>query len=121
MNVNKIDESTITVEIDSELYSESVVFKCIYWYGNQFEIDIVKKGLDFFVKIKSKGKALDYDHLVSKLKNDLIDFKTREIVNAETRNIRELLIAKAFSHEDEYDQPPPGDVNDPVGFDPSKV
>jgi His-Xaa-Ser system protein HxsD len=58
--------------------------------------------------------------ILPKIENDLLDFKTREIVSLETKNIRELLIAKAFAFEDEFDEPAPGNINDPVGFDPSK-
>jgi hypothetical protein len=59
--------------------------------------------------------------LLTKIKRDLVDFKTRDIISAETRNIREILIAKAFANDDSFDEPPPDNVNDPLGFDPSNI
>jgi hypothetical protein len=50
------------------------------------------------------------------VQRDLIDFSLRETINRETTNIRELLIAKAFSNG-EYDEIPPGEISDPVGFE----
>jgi His-Xaa-Ser system protein HxsD len=52
-----------------------------------------------------------------KLERDLIDFNLRDIVTKETQNVRDLLIAKAFSNG-EFDEEPRGEVSDPVGFDP---
>ena len=55
---------------------------------------------------------------IKKLKNDLIDFQVRDIVTKETKNVRDLLIAKAFATTDKYETNPPGEVSDPVGFKP---
>jgi hypothetical protein len=41
-------------------------------------------------------------------------------VTKETQNVRDLLIAKAFSNG-EFDELPPGDVSDPVGFSPNEI
>ena len=52
-----------------------------------------------------------------KLTRDLIDFNLRDIVTKETQNVRDLLIAKAFSHG-EFDEVQVGEVSDPVGYMP---
>jgi hypothetical protein len=50
----------------------------------------------------------------------LIDFSLRDIVTKETQNIRDLLIAKAFSNG-EFDEEPTGDASDPVGFNVKSI
>ena len=61
----------------------------------------------------------NFNSIEKKIRQDLIDFKTRDIITEETRNIRDLIIAKAFSKIDDFDSQPPGEISDPVGFDPS--
>ena len=58
-----------------------------------------------------------WDEIEKKIKNDLVDFKTRDIINTETKDIRNILVAKAFYPYEEGLSKPPGDISDPVGFD----
>jgi hypothetical protein len=58
--------------------------------------------------------------LLQKLERDLIDFNLRDIVTKETKNIRDLLTAKAFSNG-EFDELPPGELSDPVGFNVNEI
>jgi hypothetical protein len=57
----------------------------------------------------------ELDLYLQKLERDIIDFNLRDIVTKETQNIRDLLIAKAFSNG-EFDELPPGEITDPVGY-----
>ena len=59
----------------------------------------------------------DLQFYQQKLTRDLIDFNLRDIVTKETQNVRDLLIAKAFSHGEFYEVPV-GEVSDPVGYTP---
>jgi len=59
----------------------------------------------------------DIQALISDIRKNLIDFKTRDLVAKETADIKALLIAKAFANEEDFDEFPPGDLNDPLGFD----
>jgi His-Xaa-Ser system protein HxsD len=121
MVVTPIDETSIQIKIDGTLYSSEVVHKCFYWYAGKYSVDISTEGKSFIVKLADPKQEWDIQSVVSKIKTDLIDFKTREIVSNETKNIREMLIAKAFAHNDEFEEQPSGNINDPVGFDPSKI
>ena len=56
--------------------------------------------------------------LIREIKSDLIDFELRQIIYQETKVIKELLIAKAFAPTDKYENEPPGEVSDPVGYKP---
>jgi len=118
MVVIPIDETSVQIKIDSTLYSLEVIHKCFYWYAGKYSVEISTEGKSFIVKMKEIKEEWDIQSVVSKIQSDLIDFKTREIISADTKNIREMLIAKAFSHNDEFDEQPTGNLNDPVGFDP---
>lgn len=116
MVVNFFDNSNIQLTIDKKLYSSEVIHKCFYWYGGKYSIDI-KDEKDFFIINLSVNNNSNIEKIISKIKTDLIDFQTREIISIETKNIREILLAKAFANSDEFDEIPPGDLNDPIGFD----
>lgn len=113
----------LKVTVDAKLYSEAVLFKCFYWYGNTFEVDINKVDETTFeisMKYTTPGQTADWSNVVSRVKRDLIDFRLRQIVTEETRTVRELIIAKAFAYYEE-EEAPISSVTDPVGFDPQCI
>ncbi len=60
----------------------------------------------FVVKFEIKHGLLfenNVEVLKSCLSQYLIDFKTRDIINKETKNIREILLIKAFANNDEFE------------------
>lgn len=118
MEIEKIQENTYRIYLDKDLYSISTIYKCFYWYKNNLDIDISSKKAFYIIQVSDPDNKLNIDEILPKMRSDLIDFKTREIIYNETRTIRELLIAKAFAHGEEYDHLPPGNLNDPVGFRP---
>jgi His-Xaa-Ser system protein HxsD len=117
---NKIHNGTIELVIDGKLFSKDTVLKTMYWFGDKFLIDIATKEDNFLVSLKPLSSLNlsndDLEHYLQKAQRDLIDFSLRETINKETTNIRELLIAKAFSNG-EYDEAPPGEMTDQVGFE----
>jgi His-Xaa-Ser system protein HxsD len=118
MEVIYIDQSSVNIRIDSTLYSSGVVHKCFYWYAANYSIAIITEEKTFVVKLTALKNESDIESLVGKIQTDLIDFKTREIIAHETKNIREMIIAKAFANSDEFEEKPTGNINDPVGFHP---
>ncbi len=119
MEIKLLNDSTAQIVIDGKLYSSEVIHKCFYWYGDKYSVDIKTEGDFFIVEISELSNGRTIEKIFPKIKNDLIDFKTREVISNETKNVREILIVKAFAQDDEFDEPPPGNVNDPIGFEPS--
>ena len=114
-----MDNRDIVFFADKFLYSKDAIFKCLYWYGANYYTRVSLEGDFYKISLVPKDentfeekKILDILH---KLENDLVDFNLRDIVAKETQNIRDLLVAKAFSNG-EFDELPPGDISDPVGF-----
>lgn len=118
MKIESYEINTIKLTVDSSVYSASVLHKCFYWYAGKMEIDIEKKNNSFIIVLSNIPDHLNKDNLIVKIKKDLIDFSTREIIIQETKDIRTLLIAKAFANGDEFDESPPGLLDDPIGFTP---
>jgi His-Xaa-Ser system protein HxsD len=121
-NTNYIENGEIVAFVDSTLFSKTTVMKCLYWYGDKFYTAVsCDNNGNYIIKLKSQPGASiidgDLPYYLQKLERDLIDFHLRNIVNEESHSIRELLVAKAFSNG-EYDEVPPGEVSDPVGFNP---
>jgi His-Xaa-Ser system protein HxsD len=111
----------LRVVLDSSIYNLDVIHKCFYWYGNNYVIDINKTSNSLIhVTLEPKDNIrplLSNTELIEKIKQDLIDFKLRDIVTQETKNVRELLIAKAFAYY-EVNNDPETNISDPVGFKP---
>jgi His-Xaa-Ser system protein HxsD len=110
----RLNQNRFEFEVDLEIYSLDILHKCFYWYAGSFAIDIDRisdaKGLVRLCPKEGMPRKTDWQSLQEKIKTDLIDFKTRDIITNETANVRDLLIAKAFSHSDEHDTPPIGDI-----------
>ncbi|MCB0538962.1 MAG: His-Xaa-Ser system protein HxsD [Bacteroidetes bacterium] len=117
---NEIKDNEIIVFADTSLYSKDSIFKCLYWYGDKFHTNVSFADSNTYrVSVKpvstNQLSQQEQENLLLKLERDLVDFNLRDIVTKETQNVRDLLIAKAFSNG-EFDELPPGDVSDPVGF-----
>jgi His-Xaa-Ser system protein HxsD len=119
--LNRIENNKIIVFVSSDFYSKDSVAKCLYWYGGRFRVFLSIVDSCFYrIELESKEEVqLDPEKahlLMVKLEQDLLDFNLRDIVTKETRNIRDILTAKAFSNG-EFDEIPPGQISDPVGFE----
>jgi His-Xaa-Ser system protein HxsD len=119
-NNNRIEGNEIIVFADVSLYSKDSIFKCLYWYGDIYHTNVSFADSNTYkISLKSmSNNSLSEEQaeiLLQKLERDLVDFNLRDIVTKETKNIRELLTAKAFSNG-EFDEVPPGELSDPVGF-----
>ncbi len=122
---NEIRDNEIIVFADVSLYSKDSIFKCLYWYGDKLHTSVSFADSNTYrVSVKSISTThlsqQELENLLLKLERDLIDFNLRDIVTKETQNVRDLLIAKAFSNG-EFDELPPGDVSDPVGFNVNQL
>jgi len=119
---NFIKDGCITVFANVDLFNKDSIFKCLYWFTNNFRCNVSFKDESNYQITLVPVEGFDFNDntlqkTLEKLERDLIDFNLRDIVSKETKNIRELLVAKAFSNG-EFDELPPGEISDPVGFNP---
>ena len=107
----------LRVTVSADLFPQDVVFKCFYWYGHNFSIDIDHTEQQFVITLTPKNGSLDADAMTAlenKVRTDLVDFKTRSIVAQETKIIRELLVAKALSNLDDALAEPDCNLTEPA-------
>lgn len=116
----KINGHQCLLKIDMTIYSIETIHKCFYWYTGDFEVDIsINHANQCNVTLLSKTETTsDFIILIDRIKQNLIDFKLREIVRQETQTIRELIVAKAFANYEMDVELPKGEISDPVGFNP---
>ena len=102
----KIGENKVKLSIDTGVYSDSVISKAVYWLSSDYYIyQLYNNGIQEVV-LEKKDSAISFDEFTSikhKLNQYLIDFKVREIVVQETKNIRDILYVKAFSNNDDFE------------------
>ena len=120
MKINLINNS-ISIAVDAKIYNLDMIHKCFYWYTDNYIVEIDEKKDKIVVTLSPKEETKieenQFSTISKKIKNDIVDFKTRDVITKETKTIRELLIAKAFYPIEEGMEKPPGEISDPVGFD----
>lgn len=99
MKIINTDSKTLSLVFHKENYSRKIIYKCLYWYTDRYDMDISEKNQSYEVVMTlNSGEEIDVPFLIQKLKQDIADYKLREIVYEETKNIKELIMAKAFSN-----------------------
>lgn len=91
----------MTIKIDRRIYNDSVISKAVYWFSGDFII--VRNILDDnteMLTISSGDQTINETSLETKLMQTLNDFKLRQIVADETRDIKTILYAKAFAEDE---------------------
>lgn len=95
----------MTLTIDKRVYNDSVISKVVYWMSGDNKI--VRTSLDEFseqIEIIATN-AEKYESLVEERFFQLLnDFKLRQIVAEETRDIKTILYAKAFAEDEELSE-----------------
>lgn len=95
----------MTITIDRRIYNDSVISKAIYWLSGDYVIvrsllnDITES-----VSIAAKTDSISEQELEVKLLQTLNDFKLRQIVADETRDIKTILYAKAFAEDEDLSE-----------------
>lgn len=95
-----IDAHNAQLEIDTSLFSKSVVTKVLYWLNNNYTVmlscddNIIKMELECV-------HGHDWDKVKKDISTMLSDYQMRELIEQETRDIRNILYVKAFANVDE--------------------
>ena len=95
----------MTITIDRRIYNDSVISKAIYWLSGDYII--VRSILDDIMEslsITATNANIAKDSMKTKLMQTLNDFKLRQIVADETRDIRTILYAKAFAEDEDLNE-----------------
>lgn len=89
------------IEIDHNIYSDSVISKVVYWLSGDYAVERKANGTSEILTINSINAAIDEKKLHDKVFLMLNDQKLRNIIEEETKDIRTILYAKAFADFDD--------------------
>lgn len=103
----RLSENKCQFSFDASVFSESVVLKVLYWLTDDYLI--YYKSTDDHIQIiilEKKDEFISEDEfriLKENINQRFIDFKNRDIIIQETKNIRDILYIKAFANNDDYE------------------
>lgn len=85
------------VKIDLGIYSKEVVTKVVYWLSRDFTIMLDREDKIMTLSLESQN-VVSWDKVKKHLSQMLTDYKMREVITAETKDIRNILFIKAFAN-----------------------
>lgn len=88
------------VKIDLDIYSKEVVTKVLYWFSRDFTIIQSLDGNYLTLSLEAQN-SVEWDDAKKRLSQLLADYQMREVIAAETKDIRNILYIKAFANVDE--------------------
>lgn len=87
----------MNIRVDKRLYSDEVISKCVYWYTSDFTVIRQIDGNDEIIDFLPRNSlSMNEDSFLDDFWRKLNDYKLREIIERQTREIRIILYAKAF-------------------------
>lgn len=95
-----VSDKEAFIEIDSSIYSKEVIAKVMYWLSRDFTIMQSIEGNIWTVSIESHN-VVKWDDVKRLLSQLLTDYQMREVITAETKDIKNILYIKAFANVEE--------------------
>lgn len=111
-----MQDSLSTVRIDHRLVSVEALLKTCYWFSRDFLCDVQEDGAGFSIVHLTPKSGVDepMPHTRERFLADAMDFSLREVIANKTENVRELLLAKAFSESGILEEDPTGIFGDQI-------
>ena len=96
----------MTITIDRRIYSDSEMSKAIYWLSGNYIIvrNLIDNNTESVNITAKSGTDINETELGTRLMQALNDFKLRQIVADETRDIKTILYAKAFAEDEDLNE-----------------
>ena len=112
--LNLSEEVTTLVEVDHALISVEALLKTCYWFSRDFVCDVTHESTAHStVRLKPKSSCeLSPSETRDEFMSHAMDFALRERVTARTSDVRDLLLAKAFSESGVLEEQPLGVFGD---------
>ena len=90
------------IKYKKELYSRNVLFKTCYKFTDIAYVHLDSDDEDFIVTISPKDST-DKSNFELEFSNQMIEEVNREIVTEQTKNIRQILLARSLASTVVYD------------------
>ncbi|GHU67067.1 hypothetical protein FACS189413_01180 [Bacteroidia bacterium] len=98
---------TFSIEIDRQIYSDTVISKAVYWHTANFVVDRIVNDNTETITFQAKANNFpenECKNILAKFNQDLNDYKLRQIIEQETKDIRTILYVKAFANNDDFEE-----------------
>jgi len=104
--VEKVTEQNLSVCVDTDLYSTEALFRVCYLFTDRCYLFLSPNSGSQVIKVHftCKNDDTNLSEIAGEFSNELINQKVRLDVAAETKEIRELIVAQAFSEADLLDR-----------------
>lgn len=93
--------------VDLSFFNERILSKVTYSLSGDYLIyqQNIENNKQSIIFEKKRGLFLDKDYhaLKEQINQLLIDYKNRDIISQETKNIRDILYVKAFANNDDFE------------------
>jgi His-Xaa-Ser system protein HxsD len=99
-------DGSLIVYINTELYSLEALFRVCYSFTDKCYLFLEQAEDPAIIKVRfaKKDSTCDLSAIAGEFSNELIDQKLRLDIAAETKVIRELIVAQAFTEADLLDR-----------------
>ncbi len=91
------------ITVDRKIYSDVSITKCIYALSKDFDCQRSLHGTVESIEIQLRGE-MEEEKVRHIFMQTLNDYKAREIIATETKDIRTILYAKAFADCEDFDE-----------------
>lgn len=102
-----LKEKRCNLTVDLSIFNERVLSKVIYCLSGDYLVyqQNLENNIQFIMLEKKQGilSSDEFQLLKQKINQLLIDYKNRDIINLETKNIRDILYVKAFNNNDDFE------------------
>ena len=99
-------QGEVVLNVDKSIYNESVIDKVLYWWAGDYIITRRNTpGTTVQTIILSASNPITqeaFHKIRKKLSADFVDYKNRAIIASETRDLGNILYAKAFANNDDF-------------------
>ena len=102
-----ISEDSLCMSVDTSIYSLDALCRVCYAFTDRCYLFLqAQEGMPLVINVRftRKGDDCDLASLAGEFSNALIDQRVRLQISAETKAIRELIVAQAFAEADLIDR-----------------
>lgn len=118
--LQEVTDESLCVSVDTAIYSLEALFRVCYAFTDRCYLFLQPKEGSSVTKVMFTRKNSDCDlpSLAGEFSNELINQRVRLQIASETKAIRELIVAQAFTEADLLDRSlsESGYVEDPKGI-----
>lgn len=94
----EVAENKAHISIDLKCYSEQTISKVLYWLGGDYTVSEYTENDIRHIMLKSKCPKCDWSKVKADISMKLVDFRMREQIAEQTKEVRTVLYLKAFAN-----------------------